>query len=67
MVQITTKQEVELTVRFLAENGTVVPTPNPDQLSGLLKGDLDAVWTVEPWVSRLETEAGGKVLLGGVT
>ncbi|WP_245271734.1 hypothetical protein [Rhizobium sp. IBUN] len=24
---------------------------------------LDAVWTVEPWVSRLEMEAGGKVLV----
>ena len=24
---------------------------------------IDAVWTVEPWVSRLENEAGGKVLV----
>ena len=24
---------------------------------------LDAVWTVEPWVSRLERDAGGKVLV----
>jgi NitT/TauT family transport system substrate-binding protein len=24
---------------------------------------VDAVWTVEPWVSRLEQEAGGKVLV----
>src|SRR4029077_4114922 len=24
---------------------------------------IDAVWTVEPWVSRLEMEAGGKVLV----
>jgi NitT/TauT family transport system substrate-binding protein len=42
---------------------TVVPTPNPDQLSGMLRGDLDAVWTVEPWVSRIETEAKGRVLV----
>jgi NitT/TauT family transport system substrate-binding protein len=41
---------------------TVLPTANPDQLALFRKGDLDAVWTVEPWVSRLETEAGGKVL-----
>lgn len=41
----------------------VVPTQNPDQLSLFQKGDLDAVWTVEPWVSRLEREAGGKVFL----
>jgi sulfonate transport system substrate-binding protein len=24
---------------------------------------LDAVWTVEPWVSRLERDAGGKVVV----
>jgi NitT/TauT family transport system substrate-binding protein len=42
---------------------TVVPTQNPDQLSGMLRGDLDAAWTVEPWVSRLENEAKGKVLV----
>ncbi len=41
----------------------VVPTHNPDQLALFLKGGLDAVWTVEPWVSRLESEAGGRVLL----
>jgi len=58
---------------WLASNGfkvtltggdvTVVPTPNPDQLTGLLTGDLDAAWTVEPWVSRLESEAKAKVLV----
>jgi len=38
----------------------VVPTANPDQLSLFQRGTIDAVWTVEPWVSRLELEAGGK-------
>ena len=42
---------------------TVVPTQNPDQLTLFQKGDIDAVWTVEPWVSRLELEAGGKLYL----
>lgn len=42
---------------------TVLPTQNPDQLALFRKGDLDAVWTVEPWVSRLEREAGGRVLV----
>src|SRR5262245_563237 len=42
---------------------TVLPTLNPDQLALFQKGDLDAVWTVEPWVSRLEREARGKVFL----
>jgi NitT/TauT family transport system substrate-binding protein len=41
----------------------VVPTSNPDQLDLFRRGELDAVWTVEPWVSRLETEAGGRVFL----
>ena len=42
---------------------TVVPTQNPDQLTLFQKGDIDAVWTVEPWVSRLELDAGGKLYL----
>lgn len=41
----------------------VVPTANPDQLSLFQQGRLDAVWTVEPWVSRLELEAGGRVFI----
>jgi NitT/TauT family transport system substrate-binding protein len=41
----------------------VVPTSNPDQLSLFQSKQLDGVWTVEPWVSRLESEAGGKVLV----
>lgn len=41
----------------------VVPTANPDQLALFRQGRLDAVWTVEPWVSRLELEAGGIVLV----
>jgi NitT/TauT family transport system substrate-binding protein len=41
----------------------IVPTPNPDQISLFQQRKLDAVWTVEPWVSRLEREAEGKVLL----
>jgi len=36
---------------------------NPDQLLMMQKGEIDAAWTVEPWVSRLELEAGGKVFL----
>jgi NitT/TauT family transport system substrate-binding protein len=37
----------------------VIPTANPDQLGLFQRHELDAVWTVEPWVSRLELEAGG--------
>jgi NitT/TauT family transport system substrate-binding protein len=41
----------------------VVPTANPDQLSLFKSKQLDGVWTVEPWVSRLVADAGGKVLV----
>ena len=41
----------------------IIPTPNPDQLALFKSKKLDAVWTVEPWVSRLERDAGGKVLV----
>jgi NitT/TauT family transport system substrate-binding protein len=41
----------------------VLPTQNPDQLPLFQRRQIDAVWTVEPWVSRLETEGGGKVFL----
>ena len=41
----------------------VVPTENPDQLPLFERGEIDAAWTVEPWVSRLELEAGARVHL----
>lgn len=41
----------------------VIPTANPDQLGLFRQKQFDAVWTVEPWVSRLEREAGGKILI----
>jgi len=41
----------------------IIPTANPDQLGLFMKGDVDAVWTVEPWVSRLELEGKGKIYL----
>ena len=42
---------------------TILPTPNPEQLSLFRQGKLDGVWTVEPWVSRLVLPAGGRVLV----
>jgi len=41
----------------------VLPAANPDQLLLFKQKQIDAVWTVEPWISRLELEAGGKVLV----
>jgi NitT/TauT family transport system substrate-binding protein len=42
---------------------TVLPTANPDQLGLFQSGGVDAVWTVEPWVTRLEREAKAKIFL----
>src|ERR671930_304603 len=42
---------------------TVVPTNNPDQLGLLQSGGVDGVWTVEPWITRLERQANAKVFL----
>jgi NitT/TauT family transport system substrate-binding protein len=52
-----------LTITQTGGDAFIVPTPNPDQLSLFQQKKLDAVWTAEPWVSRLEREAGGKVLV----
>ncbi len=50
-------------VTMTGGDAQVIPTANADQLMLFQKGDLDAVWTVEPWVTRLEREAKGKVYL----
>lgn len=70
--QLGNTQDVQLRA-WLADNGikvtatggeaSVLPTQNPDQLALFIKRDIDAVWTVEPWVSRLELEAGGKIFV----
>src|SRR5438874_1993542 len=52
-----------LKITQLGGDAQVLPTQNPDQL-GLFRGKkVDAVWTVEPWLSRLEQEASGRVIV----
>jgi NitT/TauT family transport system substrate-binding protein len=41
----------------------IIPLANPDQLLLLRRGEVDAAWTVEPWVSRLIQDAGARVFL----
>jgi sulfonate transport system substrate-binding protein len=41
----------------------VLPVANADQLALFQRRDVDAVWTVEPWVSRLELDAAGRIFL----
>ena len=52
-----------LRVTLTGGDATILPTPNPDQLGLFQTGRLDAVWTVEPWVSRLVLEAKGRIFL----
>jgi NitT/TauT family transport system substrate-binding protein len=44
-------------------NVTLIALSSSDQFTLFKKKQLDAAWTIEPWVSRLELEAGGKILL----
>jgi NitT/TauT family transport system substrate-binding protein len=52
-----------LKITQLGGDAQVLPTQNPDQIPLFQQKQVDAVWTVEPWVSRLEMEANGKVLV----
>ena len=52
-----------LTVTPTGGDVHVTPTENPDQLALFQSGQLDAAWTVEPWVSRLELEGDGKLIV----
>jgi NitT/TauT family transport system substrate-binding protein len=56
-------QSKGLRITMTGGDAMVIPTANPDQLTLFQRGEMDAVWTVEPWVSRLVLEAGGKVYL----
>jgi len=51
--------------RDSASGGTVnlIALSNPDQLTMFRKSQIDGAWTIEPWVSRLVAEAGGRVFL----
>lgn len=52
-----------LKITQLGGDAQILPTQNPDQLPLFQQKKIDAVWTVEPWVSRLERESGGKILV----
>ena len=41
----------------------LIPAENPDLLSLFITGKIDAAWTVEPWVTRIENEAKATIFL----
>jgi NitT/TauT family transport system substrate-binding protein len=51
--------------KFKEKGGTlaIVPLANPDQLTMFHRKQIDGAWTVEPWLSRLEIEGGGQLVL----
>ncbi len=56
-------QSKGIRVTMTGGDASVFPMTNADLLAQFQKGDLDAAWTVEPWVSRIEQEAGGRVFV----
>jgi NitT/TauT family transport system substrate-binding protein len=49
--------------RELGGDVQVIPIANPDILSLMKSGQLDAAWVPEPWLTRLVHEAGGRLLI----
>ena len=55
-------REGGLNVHLGGGDARVVPAQNADLLLLFSRGEIDAVWTVEPWVTRLTSEFGGVVV-----
>lgn len=51
-----------LNVTMTGGDAYIIPTANPAILPLFVRGEVDAAWTVEPWLSRLELEAGAKLV-----
>lgn len=45
----------------------ILPMPAADQLTLFQRGEIDAAWAVEPWVSRLISEGPGELILDEAT
>lgn len=52
-----------LKITQLGGDASVIPAANPDQLGLFKSKKIDGVWTVEPWLTRIEKEASGKVIV----
>lgn len=51
-----------LHITIAGGDAQVLPAQNPELISLFKRGDVDAAWTVEPWVTRLVSDFGGVVL-----
>jgi NitT/TauT family transport system substrate-binding protein len=52
-----------LTVKLGGGDAQVVPAANAEMMLLFARGDVDAAWTIEPWVTRLASEFGGEILV----
>jgi NitT/TauT family transport system substrate-binding protein len=52
-----------LKITQLGGDAFVIPTANSDQIALFKQKQLDAVWGVEPWLSRLELGAGADLVV----
>lgn len=55
-------KEGGLKVTVNGGDAKIIPAQNAELVLLFSRGDVDAAWTVEPWVTRLTTEFGGEVL-----
>ncbi len=53
----------DLRLKEVGGDVQVLPLANADQLTLFLKKEIDAAWTVEPWVQMLVQKAGGQLYL----
>lgn len=51
-----------LNVKVGGGDAHVIPVQNAELVLLFSRGDVDAAWTVEPWVTRLTSEFGGEIL-----
>ena len=56
-------REGGLKVTINGGDAQVIPAQNAELVLLFSRGDIDAAWTVEPWVTRLTSEFGGEVLV----
>ena len=52
-----------LNIIITGGDANVLPIQNPDMVQSFGQKNIDAAWTVEPWVSRLERNFQGKIVL----
>jgi NitT/TauT family transport system substrate-binding protein len=55
-------REGGLTVKVNGGDAQIIPAQNAELVLLFSRGDVDAAWTVEPWVTRLTSEFGGEIL-----